>query len=99
MAGFLAIFSSLSVPRLAHKRLPAALQSVPDQAYQGLIRKGFSQKPDCPGSQGLFLHPFGFMGGHENHRHVQARIVQVGLDLQAGHPRHLHVDHSTIRIR
>jgi hypothetical protein len=78
--------------------LPAALQGVPDQAHQGLICKRFSQKADGSGSQGMFFDPLFFVGRNKNNRHVYSGTVHVILDLQAGHPGHLHVDHQTIRI-
>ena len=71
----------------------------PDQLDQFFVRKGLAQEPDGAGPHGLFLDPLGVVRGHEDHRYVQAGGAQAIQDLQAGHPRHLHVDHGTVRAR
>ena len=78
--------------------MPPALYRHPDQPDQRLVCEGFAQEPDGPGPHGLFLDPLGVVRGHEDHRHVQPGGVQAIEDLQAGHPRHLHVDHRTVCV-
>ncbi len=77
---------------------PSSLHGIPDQTHQSFIGEGFSQKAGRSVFKSPFFNALLLVGRDKNNRQIHSRAPHLLLNLKAGHPGHLHVDHRTIRI-